>query len=224
MGNKVNPKVIRLGITREWDSKWFASKANYTKLFHQDIALEKLIREKIENEGLSKIEILRVQGKVILNIFTSRPGLIIGRGGETIEKLKELLTKKFNESFMVNIKEIKKPMLEATIVANSIARQIEKRTSYRRAVKMALEKVIEAGAKGAKIYCGGRLNGVEISRSEFFSKGKIPLHTFRAAIDYASVPAQTTYGKIGIKVWIYRGEVFKKDMMDKMIREINDTK
>jgi len=224
MGNKVNPKVIRLGITREWDSKWFASKANYTKLFHQDIALEKLIREKIENEGLSKIEILRVQGKVILNIFTSRPGLIIGRGGETIEKLKELLTKKFTESFMVNIKEIKKPMLEATIVANSIARQIEKRTSYRRAVKMALEKVIEAGAKGAKIYCGGRLNGVEISRSEFFSKGKIPLHTFRACIDYASVPAQTTYGKIGIKVWIYRGEVFKKDMMDKMIREINDTK
>lgn len=224
MGNKVNPKVIRLGITREWDSKWYASKVNYVKLFHQDIAIEKLIKEKVETEGLSRLEILRVQGKVILNIHTSKPGLIIGRGGDSIEKLKDLLTKKFKETFAINIKEVKKPMLDANIVAESIARQVEKRISYRRASKMTIEKVMESGAKGIKIYLGGRLNGVEISRGEFFSKGKIPLHTFRADIDYSSVAAQTTYGKIGIKVWIYRGEVFRKDLMARMVQQIEDTK
>jgi small subunit ribosomal protein S3 len=224
MGHKVNPKVVRLGITREWDSKWYASKGNYAKLFHQDVSIEKLIKEKIEMEGFSRLEILRVQGKVILNIHTSKPGLIIGRGGDSIEKLKDLLTKKFKETFAINIKEVKKPMLDANIVAESIARQVEKRISYRRAAKMAMEKTIESGAKGVKIYLGGRLNGVEISRSEFFSKGKVPLHTFRADIDYASAAAQTTYGKIGIKVWIYRGEVFKKDLMARMVQQIDDTK
>lgn len=225
MGHKVNPKGIRLGITREWDSKWYASKGNYAKLFHQDIAIEKLIISKIEKEGLSRLEILRVQGKVIINIHTSKPGLIIGRGGDSIEKLKDLLKKEFGkETFAINIKEVKKPMLDATIVAESIARQVEKRISYRRAAKMAIEKVMESGAKGVKIYLGGRLNGVEISRSEFFSKGKIPLHTFRADIDYCSTPAQTTYGKIGIKVWIYKGEVFKKDLMARMVQQIDDTK
>ncbi|MFA6917247.1 MAG: 30S ribosomal protein S3 [Candidatus Gracilibacteria bacterium] len=224
MGHKVNPKVIRLGITRDWDSKWFASKANYIKLFHQDLAIDKLVRSKIETEGLSKIEIMRVQGKVILNIHTSKPGLIIGRGGDTIEKLKDVLGKKFKEPFAINIKEIKKPMLDAAIVGDGIARQIEKRISYRRAAKMAIEKIMEAGAKGGKIFITGRLNGVEISRSEFFSKGKIPLHTFRADIDYTSVAAQTTYGKIGIKVWIYRGEVFRKDLMARMVQQIEDTK
>ncbi|MFA7686040.1 MAG: 30S ribosomal protein S3, partial [Candidatus Gracilibacteria bacterium] len=210
--------------TREWDSKWYASKVNYVKLFHQDIAIEKLIKEKVETEGLSRLEILRVQGKVILNIHTSKPGLIIGRGGDSIEKLKDLLTKKFKETFAINIKEVKKPMLDANIVAESIARQVEKRISYRRASKMTIEKVMESGAKGIKIYLGGRLNGVEISRGEFFSKGKIPLHTFRADIDYSSVAAQTTYGKIGIKVWIYRGEVFRKDLMARMVQQIEDTK
>ena len=224
MGHKVNPKVVRLGITREWDSKWYASKGNYAKLFHQDVSIEKLIKEKIEMEGFSRLEILRVQGKVILNIHTSKPGLIIGRGGDSIEKLKDLLTKKFKETFAINIKEVKKPMLDANIVAESIARQVEKRISYRRAAKMAMEKTIESGAKGVKIYLGGRLNGVEISRSEFFSKGKVHLHTFRADIDYASAAAQTTYGKIGIKVWIYRGEVFKKDLMARMVQQIDDTK
>lgn len=224
MGHKVNPKIIRLGITREWDSKWFASKGNYTKLLHQDFAIEKLIRSKIDTEGLSHIEILRVQGKVIINIHTSKPGLIIGRGGDTIEKLKETLSKQFKETFAINIKEIKKPMLDAAIIAGMIARQIEKRISYRRASKMAVEKSMEAGAKGIKIYVGGRLNGVEISRCEYFVKGKIPLHTFRADIDYASEAAQTTYGKIGIKIWIYRGEIFKKDLMANMVQQIEDIK
>ncbi|MBD3360344.1 30S ribosomal protein S3, partial [Candidatus Peregrinibacteria bacterium] len=205
MGQKVNPNVMRIGITHDWDSKWYAKKENYKNLFHQDFEIEKLIRTKLEAEGLSKIEIMRTQGKVVINIHTSKPGLIIGRGGEVIEKLKDALSSKFNETFAINIKEIKKPMLDARIVAEIVARQIEKRISYRRAAKMALEKTIEAGALGAKIYLGGRLNGVEISRGEFFSKGKIPLHTFRADIDYASLPAHTTYGKIGIKVWIYKG-------------------
>lgn len=224
MGQKVNPKVIRLGITHDWDSKWYAGKANYSKLFHQDLAVEKLIKTKLEADGVSKIEIMRTQGKVIINIYTSKPGVIIGRGGETIEKLKEMLSKRFKETFAINIKEIKKPMLDAQIVAQSIAQQVEKRVSYRRAAKMALEKIMEAGAIGGKVYLGGRLNGVEISRSEFFSKGKIPLHTFRADIDYANVAAQTSYGKIGIKVWIYKGDIFKKDLAIKLSEEIEEIK
>ncbi len=224
MGQKVNPKVIRLGITHDWDSKWYAGKANYGKLLHQDLAIEKLIQSKLETEGVSKIEIMRTQGKVILNIHTSKPGVIIGRGGETIEKLKEALSKEFKETFAINIKEIKKPTLDAKIVGENVARQVEKRVSYRRAAKMSLEKTMEAGAIGAKIYLGGRLNGVEISRGEFFSRGKIPLHTFRADIDYASVTANTTYGKIGIKVWIYKGDVFKKDLAAKLAEQIEEVK
>lgn len=224
MGQKVNPKVIRLGITHDWDSKWYANKKNFAQLFHQDVEIEKTIRKQLDTDGISKIEILRTQGKVIINIHTSKPGVIIGRGGEIIEKLKETLSKKFKEAFAVNIREIKKPMLDSMIVAESIARQIEKRISYRRAAKMALEKIMESGAIGAKIYLGGRLNGVEISRGEFFSKGKIPLHTFRADIDYASVPAKTSYGKIGTKVWIYKGDVFKKDLHAKMAQQLEEVK
>ena len=224
MGQKVNPKVIRIGITQDWDSKWYAGKNNFSKLFHQDLAIEKLIKSSIDTEGVSKIEIMRTQGKVIVNIHTSKPGMIIGRGGELIEKLKENLNKKFNEAFAINIKEIKKPMLDAELVAKNIAKQVEKRISYRRAAKMSIDKSIEAGAIGIKIYLGGRLNGVEISRGEFFSKGKIPLHTFRADIDYASIPAHTTYGKIGVKVWIYKGEVFKKDLEQKLKQQIEEIK
>ncbi len=224
MGQKVNPKVIRIGITQDWDSKWFARKDEYKKLFHQDLAIEKLLAKELAAEGLSRIEIMRTQGKVVLNIHTSKPGLIIGRGGETIEKLKDKLKKEFKESFAVNIKEVKKPMLEAKIVAESIASQVERRISYRRAAKMAIQKIIESGAQGAKIYLGGRLNGVEISRGEFFTQGKIPLHTFRADIDYASMYASTTYGKIGIKVWICRGDVFKADLHSRLQQQIEELK
>lgn len=224
MGQKVNPKVIRLGITHDWDSKWYASKANYAKLFHQDLEIEKLIKKQLDTDGISQIEIMRTQGKVIINIHTSKPGVIIGRGGEIIEKLKETLGKKFKEAFAINIKEIKKPMLDAFIAAEGVARQVEKRISYRRAAKMTVEKIMEAGALGAKIYLGGRLNGVEISRGEFFSQGKIPLHTFRADIDYAGTAASTTYGKIGIKVWIYKGDVFKKDLKARLAAQLEEVK
>lgn len=224
MGQKVNPKGIRLGITHSWDSKWYANNKNFAKLLHEDLAIEAMIRKELGTDGVSNIEIMRNQGKVLINIYTSKPGVIIGRGGEIIEKLKEKLHKSFNTAFAINIKEIKKPMLDATIVAESIARQVEKRISYRRAAKMAVDKAIESGAVGIKIYLGGRLNGVEISRGEFFSKGKIPLHTFRADIDYASLPASTTYGQIGIKVWIYKGDVFKKDLKAKLQQEIEEIK
>lgn len=224
MGHKVNPKVIRLGITHDWNTKWYAGKHTFSKLFHQDLSIEKLIFKNLDAEGLGKIEIMRTQGKVIINVHTSKPGIIIGHGGEVIEKLKAALAKEFKETFVINIKEIKKPMLDAKIVADNIARQVEKRISYRRAAKMAIDKILEAGALGAKVYLGGRLNGVEISRSEFFSKGKIPLHTFRADIDYASVPAFTAYGKIGIKCWIYRGNVFKKDLTDRMTANLEEIK
>jgi len=224
MGQKVNPKVIRLGITRDWDSKWYASKRDYARLLHEDIALEKIIRATLKEGGVSKIEILRTQGKVIVNIHTSKPGVIIGRGGAVIEDLKTLLDKKFKTVFAINIKEIRKPAIDSATLAENVAQQVEKRISYRRACKMGIEKAMEAGAKGAKIKVAGRLNGVEIAREEFFSLGKIPLHTFRADIDYATATARTTYGAIGIKVWIYKGEIFKKDRVKALQDQIEEIK
>lgn len=224
MGQKINPKVIRLGITHEWDSKWYAGKREYTRLLHQDIKIEKEIKAKLTEGGISKMEILRTQGKVIINIYTSRPGVIIGKGGSIIDDLRAALDKKFKTSFAVNIKEVKKPAADATTVAESIAQQVEKRISYRRASKMALEKAMEAGAKGIKIRVAGRLNGVEISREESFSTGKIPLHTFRADIDYSRATAHTPFGAIGIKVWIYKGEIFKQDLKARMQNEIEEIK
>ncbi len=224
MGQKVNPKVIRIGITRDWDSRWYAGKKEYAELLHQDLEIEKAIRATLTEGGISKIEILRTQGKVITNIHTSKPGIIIGRGGSIIEDLRTLLEKKFKVTIAINIKEIKKPAIDAGTVAESIAQQVAKRVSYRRACKMAIEKAMEAGAKGAKIKVAGRLNGVEIAREEFFSLGKIPLHTFRADIDYATGTAQTTYGAIGVKVWIYKGEIFKKDLDSRLQNEIEEIK
>jgi small subunit ribosomal protein S3 len=224
MGQKVNPKVIRIGLTRDWDSKWYASKKDYTRLLHEDLEIDKLIKSKLKEGGVSKIEILRTQGKVIVNIHTSRPGVIIGRGGSIIEDLKTLLQKKFDTVFAINIKEIKKPALDAATLGESVGHQVEKRISYRRAAKMGIEKALEAGALGAKIRLSGRLNGVEIAREEFFSQGKIPLHTFRADIDYATHTAQTRYGAIGIKVWIYKGEIFKNDLKATLQNQIEEIK
>jgi small subunit ribosomal protein S3 len=210
MGQKVNPNILRIGIIKDWDSKWYAQKQKYSKLLHQDLKIEKIIREKLADAAVSKIEIHRTANKVIVYIHSAKPGLIIGRQGAGIEALKEDLEKQFREEFSLSIKEISKPTLDAYLLADSISKQIEKRISYRRAAKMAVEKAIESGAIGAKVFMAGRLNGVEIARSEFFSKGKIPLHTLRANIDYALVHAKTTYGTIGVKVWIYKGDVFKK--------------
>ncbi|MCA9374260.1 MAG: 30S ribosomal protein S3 [Candidatus Gracilibacteria bacterium] len=210
MGQKVDPNILRIGITRSWDSKWYANKRDYSKFLLKDLKIEKIIREKLEDASVSRIEIHRTSNKVIINIHSAKPGLIIGRQGAGIEALKEELEKKFHEEFSLSIKEISKPAIDAKLLGENIAKQIEKRISYRRAAKMAVEKALESGAQGAKISLAGRLNGVEIARSEFFSKGKIPLHTLRANIDYAKTVAKTTYGTIGIKVWVYKGDVFKK--------------
>ena len=210
MGQKVNPIILRIGIIKSWDSKWFANKRNYSKLLHQDIQIRKLIEERLADAAVSRIELQRSANKVNVFIHSAKPGVIIGRQGANIDTLRDELKKKFKEDFTLNIKEIKKPALDSKLLADSIAQQVEKRISYRRAAKMALDKALESGAQGAKIFLSGRLNGVEISRSEFFAKGKIPLHTLRADIDYACVHANTTYGTIGVKVWIYRGDIFKK--------------
>lgn len=210
MGHKVNPTGIRIGITRDWNSKWYAAKKNYARLIHQDIAIEKAVEKELADSGVSHIEIHRTAAQAVINIYTAKPGLIIGRGGSAIEKLRNKLNKQFNDKFEINIKEVKKPTLCAKLMGESIARQIEKRISYRRAAKMAIDKIMDGNAVGAKIFVAGRLNGVEIARSEFFSKGKIPLHTFRADIDYAYTPALTTYGIISVKTWIYKGDIFKK--------------
>lgn len=210
MGQKVNPIIQRIGIIRTWDSKWFANKKKFSKFLHQDFEIEKIIHKELFDAGVSKIEIQRTANKVNVNIHTAKPGIIIGKQGANVDALKEKLKKKFNEDFLLNIREIKKPALDAHLLAESIAAQVEKRVSYRRASKMGIERAMESGAKGVKIALAGRLNGVEIARSEFFAQGKIPLHTFRANIDYAVYHAKTEYGTIGITVWIYKGEVFNK--------------
>lgn len=210
MGQKVNPIGLRIGINRLWDSRWFAEKKEFTRKFHQDLLLRKLIMERLKEAGVSRIEIHRSANQVTLNIHTSRPGVVIGSQGANIEDLKTFLEKKFKEKFQINIKEIKKPYLVASILAELIGKQIERRVPYRRACKMALERAMENGAKGVKVHVAGRLNGVEIARSQMFTAGKLPLHTFRSNIDYNLYHAFTTYGAIGVKAWIYKGEIFKK--------------
>lgn len=211
MGQKVNPKSLRIGIINSWDSNWFAGKHQYKKLLHEDLRIRDFIKKYFKEGHISKVEILRDANTTNLIVHTSRPGAIIGRQGEGIEKFQEELGKNFRpKRFSVTIKEIKNPDLDAYIVAENIARQVTRRVSYRRAVKSAVQRAMETGAKGIKISIKGRLNGVEIARSETFTEGKIPLHTLRANIDYALYPAWTTYGTIGIKVWIYKGEIFSK--------------
>lgn len=210
MGQKVNPTGMRTGIIKSWASNWFASKGKYKHYLKDDLAIRKYLEKVFQGLGVSHIEIQNTSGQIIINIHSAKPGLIIGQGGSKIEELKDKLERKFNQNFGINVLEINKPALDAKIVAENIAQQIERRISYRRAAKASLEKAMESGAKGIKVRVGGRLNGVEIARSEFFSEGRIPLQTFRADIDYAMVKAHTTYGVIGVKVWIYKGDVFTK--------------
>jgi len=211
MGQKVNPKSLRIGIIRTWDSKWFAQKDQYRKLLHLDIQVRKFIKDHFKEGHIARIEVLRDANTMQLIIHTSRPGNIIGRQGEGVEKFQEILEKKFRPNkFNVTIKEIKNPDMDALLVAENISHQITKRVSYRRAIRTALQRAMESGAKGIKVGIKGRLNGVEIARSETFTEGKIPLHTLRANIDYAAYPSWTTYGIIGVKVWIYKGEVFNR--------------
>lgn len=209
MGQKVNPKSLRIGIINSWQSRWFAEGTDFSKKLHADLELKKFLRDKLKSAGIVDIEIERSAKKVVVDINAAKPGLIIGRQGVAIEDLRAMLSKKFNENIDVNIREVSQPDLAAALIAEIVVQQIEKRVAYRRAVKMGIKKAMEAGAKGVKIQIAGRLNGVEISRKELYKEGNIPLHTLRADIDYCSMPANTAYGVIGVKVWIYRGLVFK---------------
>lgn len=208
MGHKVNPISFRLQVNKNWKSRWFA-KADYAKFLHEDLKIRKYIDEKLgARAGVAKVEIERNANMVTVIIHTSRPGVIIGRGGAGAIELKAGLSKLIESRIKdINIEEIRNAELNAQIMADSVAQQLEKRIAYKRAAKQVLDKMIKAGAKGAKIMIGGRLNGADISRSQFFAEGKIPLATLRADIDYAQARAKTTYGILGVKVWIYKGEV-----------------
>ena len=210
MGQKVNPYGIRLGINKTWSSRWF-SKNDYTKLLHQDLKIKNYVEKKLKNASISKINIERAAKKLRLSIYSSRPGIIIGKKGADIETLKNDLSKLSNLEVFLDIKEVRKPEVEAKLVAENIASQLEKRISFRRAMKKAVQSEMRLGAKGVKVVCSGRLGGAEIARTEKYHEGSVPLHTLRGDIDYSTAEAETTYGICGIKVWINKGEILLKD-------------
>ena len=210
MGQKVNPNGLRLGINKTWSSRWY-SKINYTKLLHEDLEVKKYVVNKLSSASISKIVIERAAKKLRLTIYSSRPGIIIGKKGVDIESLKNKLTKMTDLEVFLDIKEVRKPEVEAKLVAENIATQLEKRISFRRAMKKAIQSSMRLGAKGVKIVCSGRLGGAEIARTEKYHEGSVPLHTLRSDIDYATAEAETTYGICGIKVWINKGEILSND-------------
>lgn len=212
MGQKVNPIGLRLGINRTWDSRWYA-RHDYGKLLHQDLKLRDFIRNRLGQAGVSKIVIERPAKKALVTIHTARPGIVIGKKGADIEKLKSELSKIVGTDVSLNILEIRKPELDAKLAADSIAQQLERRVTFRRAMKRAQQAAMKLGARGIRINVSGRLGGTEIARMEWYREGQVPLHTFRADIDYGEGVAKTTYGIIGVKVWIYKGDIMEHDPM-----------
>ena len=206
MGQKVNPHGLRVGIIKDWDAKWYAEK-DFADNLVEDVKIRKFIKNKLYAAGVSKITIERTAGRVKVNVHTAKPGIVIGKNGAAIEELKAELQKMTAGKVAVNIEEIKRPELDAQLVAENIALQLENRVSFRRAMKSCMGRTMKAGALGIKTCCSGRLGGADIARSEFYSEGTIPLQTLRADIDYGFAEADTTYGKVGVKVWIYKGEV-----------------
>ncbi len=206
MGQKVNPIGFRLGIIKTWDSRWYA-KADYAKLLHEDLKLRTFLKKRLYNSGVSKIEIERAANKAKINIYTARPGLIIGKKGSEVETLKKELAKLTDKEVYLNIQEVRKPELDAQLVAENVALQLERRIAFRRAMKKSVTSALKFGAKGIKITCSGRLGGAEMSRTEWYREGRVPLHTLRADIDYGLAEAKTTYGIIGVKVLLFKGEV-----------------
>ncbi len=207
MGQKVSPVGLRLGIIRDWDARWYADKKSVADLLQEDLKIRSLLEELYANSSVSKIKIERSKNRVVITVFTAKPGMVIGRDGaikkEVVEKLKKLTSK---EVFL-NVQEIRRPELDALLVARNIAQQLENRASFRRVQKVAIQRALKSGAKGCKTLISGRLAGAEMARSEGYNEGNVPLHTLRADIDYAAAEADTTYGKLGVKVWIYKGEV-----------------
>ena len=214
MGQKVNPHGFRVGIIKDWDSKWFADKY-YEKYLLEDIKIREYIKAKLMLSGISRITIERAAQKTRISIYAAKPGMVIGRQGSNIDVLKNELKQFTDSNIDINIVEIKAPDMDATLVAENIASQLERRIAFRRAMKQCVSRTMRMGAKGIKITCGGRLGGAEIARSESYREGSIPLHTLRADIDYGTAEAHTTYGRIGIKVWIYKGEVLPESKVAK---------
>lgn len=218
MGQKVNPVGIRLGITRDWTSKWYAGKKQFPLLVHTDFRVREFLKKRLQDASVSRVQIERAAKKVNITIQTARPGIVIGKKGEDIEKLRTETAKLLGMAVAdvrLNISEIRKPELDSQLVAESIAQQIEKRVMFRRAMKRAVMSTMRSGALGIKVRMSGRLNGSEIARTEWYREGRIPLHTFRADIDYGLAEARTTYGVIGIKVWIFKGEVFDQAQLER---------
>lgn len=208
MGHKVHPTGYRLGVIKTWSSRWFAVK-EYAEYLHEDISLRKIVKKKLFHAGVSKIDIDRAGNKIKVNIHTARPGIIIGKKGSEVDKLKKDLEVKTGKQIYINIMEIRKPEMDAQLVAENIALQLERRIAFRRAMKKSVTSSLRFGAQGIKVACAGRLAGAEIARSEWYREGRVPLHTLRADIDYGTAEARTTYGVIGIKVWIYKGEILE---------------
>ncbi len=211
MGQKVHPTGIRLGITKDWTSKWYADSKNYGEYLNTDLKVRDYLQKKLAAASISRIQIERPASNARITIHSGRPGLVIGKKGEDIERLRNTVSKMMGVPVHINIEEIRKPELDATLVAQSIAQQLEKRIMFRRAMKRAVTNSMRLGAQGVKINVGGRLNGAEIARSEWYREGRVPLHTLRADIDYGTAEANTTYGIIGVKVWIFKGEVFERN-------------
>ncbi len=210
MGQKINPKGFRIGVMFDWDSKWYADK-DYAKLLHEDIKIRNLIKENLRFAGIPKVEINRLPDQVVIDIFAAKPGVVIGRGGTEVDKLREQIQKIVNnKEIVLNIREVKNPNSNAQLIAENVAVQLEKRIPFRRAIKRAISQAMESGAKGIKIKCAGRLAGAEIARSAQYKEGKVPLHTIRAFIDYGFIEANTMFGTIGVKVWVYKGDIIKE--------------
>jgi len=215
MGQKVNPHGLRIGIIKDWDTKWYANSKDFSSFLVEDVKLRKYIKNKLYIAGIARIEIERAANKIKINIHTAKPGIVIGKQGAGIEALRAELEKMTGKTVLLNITEIKNPDMVAQLVAENIAAQLEKRVSFRRAMKQAMSRTMKAGAKGIKTMVSGRLGGAEIARTEHYADGTIPLQTLRADIDYGFAEANTTYGKIGVKVWIYKGEVLPAKKKEK---------
>lgn len=207
MGQKVHPHGMRLGIIKDWDAKWYADKNKFADLLHEDLQVRKFVKEKLSGAGISRIVIERAANRIKLDIHTARPGMVIGRGGTEVDVLRQSLENMTGKKVQINVIEIKQPEMDAQLVAESVAEQLARRVSFRRAMKQTMIRTMRLGAKGFKILSSGRLGGAEMARTEGYSRGSVPLHTLRADIDYGFAEADTTYGKIGVKVWINKGEV-----------------
>ena len=222
MGQKVNPISLRLGINRGWDSVWFAKKSEYGKFLIEDYKIREYIKKRVVNSGISQVIIERTSKKCIVSIYTSRPGFVIGKKGSDVENIKKNLSKISSTEVSLNIKEVKRPELNSYLVAENIAQQLVKRIAFRKTMKRAIQSALRLGAKGIRVCLAGRLAGNEIARTEWLREGSVPLHTFRADVDYAEAEALTTYGIIGVKVWIYKGEIFSKSSNIKNNKEKNN--